>query len=34
MNSPRLIAAIVFGFAVELAALIAHAIERILKPQE
>lgn len=34
MNSSRFLIAVMFGFATALLALIAHAIERILKPQE
>ena len=34
MNSSRILIAVVFGFAFALLALIAPAIERILKPQE
>lgn len=34
MNIHRLIAAVLFGFAVALLSLLTHAIERILKPQE
>lgn len=34
MNLSRFLIAVVFGFAVAVMALIAPAIERILKPQE
>ena len=34
MNTSRFLIAVMFGFAVAVLSLIAHAMERILKPQE